>query len=76
MPMYQPKQTAMETSKAKEGGTVGLSYPMLTESNYTAWSIKMKVFMKAQGVWGAIEQSDPKATVDDKTVQVALAAIY
>ena len=32
--------------------------------------------MKAQGVWGSIEQNDPKAVVDDKTVQVALAAIY
>ena len=65
----------METSKAKEG-SVGLSYPMLTRSNYTAWSLKMKVFMKAQGVWGAIEQKDPKAAVDERKVQVALAAIY
>lgn len=65
----------MEASKAKEG-VVGLSYPMLTRSNYTAWSLKMKVFMKAQGVWGAIEQKDPKVAVDERTVQVALAAIY
>lgn len=78
MPKYQPKCTdrLMETSKAKEGGFVGLNYPMLTRNNYTAWYLKMKVFMKAQGVWDAIEQKDPKATVDDKTVQVALAAIY
>ncbi|XP_074342368.1 uncharacterized protein LOC141679904 [Apium graveolens] len=65
----------MQTSKAKEG-VVGLSYPMLTRSNYTTWSLKMKVFMKAQRVWGAIEQKDPKVTVDERTVQVALAAIY
>ena len=32
--------------------------------------------MKAEGVWGAIEQKDPKIAVYDKTVQVALAAIY
>lgn len=84
MPKYQPKHTketihteeTMEASKAKEGGPVGLNYPMLTRSNYTAWSLKMKVFMKAQGVWGAIEQTDPEATVEDRTVQVALAAIY
>ncbi|XP_074339830.1 uncharacterized protein LOC141677690 [Apium graveolens] len=66
----------MEMSKAKEGSYVGLSYPMLARSNYTSWSLKMKVFMKAQGVWGAIEQTDPKAIIDDKMVQVALAAIY
>ncbi|XP_074356144.1 uncharacterized protein LOC141695832 [Apium graveolens] len=65
----------MESPKTKEG-TVGLSYPMLTRSNYTAWSLRMKVFMKAQGVWDAIEPADPKATVDEKTVQVALAVIY
>ena len=78
MPKYQPKhtnETTMQTSKAKEG-VVGLSYPMLTRSNYTTWSLKMKVFMKAQGVWGAIEQKDPEVTVDERTVQVALAAIY
>ncbi|XP_074326879.1 uncharacterized protein LOC141664824 [Apium graveolens] len=65
----------METSKAKES-FVGLSYPMLTRSNSTTWSLKMKVFMKAQGVWCTIEQKDPKGAVDEKTVQVALAAIY
>ncbi|XP_074373655.1 uncharacterized protein LOC141714004 [Apium graveolens] len=35
----------------------------------------MKVFMKAQGVWGAIEE-DPKTVVDENKVQIALAAIY
>ncbi|XP_074377724.1 uncharacterized protein LOC141719250 [Apium graveolens] len=65
----------METSKPKEG-SVGLSYPLLTKSNYTVWSLKMKVFMKAQGVWDAIERKDPKKPVEEKTVQVALAAIY
>lgn len=51
-------------------------YPMLTKSNYTAWSLKMKVFMKAQGVWGAIEQKNPKVAVEERTMQMALAAIY
>ncbi|XP_074361014.1 uncharacterized protein LOC141701222 [Apium graveolens] len=36
----------------------------------------MKVIMKAQGVWCAIEQKDPKGGVDEKMVQVALPAIY
>nr|XP_017225347.1 PREDICTED: uncharacterized protein LOC108201567 [Daucus carota subsp. sativus] len=35
----------------------------------------MKVFMKAQGVWGAIE-GDPKTVVDERMVQIPLAAIY
>ncbi|XP_074378561.1 uncharacterized protein LOC141720104 [Apium graveolens] len=65
----------METPRTKEGDVV-VNYPMLTKSNYTAWSLKMKVFMKAQGVWGAIEQKEPRAAVDERTVQMALAAIY
>ena len=64
----------MEITKTKEG-SVGLSYPILTKSNYTTWSLKMKVFMKAQGVWSAIE-GDPKTVADERTVQIALAAIY
>lgn len=78
MPKYQPKNMTdtSESSKAKKGGSMSLSYPMLTKTNYTAWSIKMKVFMKAQEVWKAIEKSVPTATIDDKMVQVALAAIY
>ncbi|KAK1381042.1 putative zinc finger, CCHC-type [Heracleum sosnowskyi] len=64
-----------ETSKTKEG-SFGLSYPMLTKSNYTAWAQKMKVFMQAHGVWEAIESKDPKAVVDEKADKRALAIIY
>ncbi|XP_074328275.1 uncharacterized protein LOC141666180 [Apium graveolens] len=64
----------MEITKTKES-SVCLSYPILKKSNYTIWSLKMKVFMKAQGVWGAIEEV-PKTVVDERTVQIALAAIY
>lgn len=74
-PVNTPASTTMEAPKPKEG-SVGLSYPMLSRSNYTVWSLKMKVFMKAQGVWQAVEQSDPKVIVEEKTDQVALAAIY
>lgn len=65
----------MESTKAKEG-SVGLSYPMLTKTNYTVWAIKMKVFMQAHGVWEAIEAKDPKAAVEEKMDKRALAIIY
>lgn len=32
--------------------------------------------MQAQGVWSAVEYTDPKATVEDKIVKVALSMIY
>ncbi|XP_074363328.1 uncharacterized protein LOC141704647 [Apium graveolens] len=65
----------MEASKNNEG-SFGLSYPMLTKTNYTTWAIKIKVFMQAHGVWDAIEPKDPKGTVEEKTDKRALAIIY
>lgn len=66
----------METSKGKESSSFGLSYPMLTKSNYTAWAMKMKVFMQAHGVWEAIESKDPRAVIEDKVDKRAMAIIY
>ncbi|XP_074336066.1 uncharacterized protein LOC141673234 [Apium graveolens] len=63
-----------EMSKTKE--VVGLSYLMLTRGNYTAWAIKMRVFMQAHGVWEAIEPKDLKATVEERKDKIALAAVY
>lgn len=66
----------METGKVKESA-ISLSYPMLTRANYTAWAIKMKVYMQAHGVWEAVSPKDPETSVvDDKVDKVALAVIY
>lgn len=76
MPKYMPKAQTMETGKNKEGA-ISLNYPMLTRANYTAWAMKMKVYMQAHGVWEAVAPKDPKTTtVDDKVDKIALAAIY
>lgn len=53
-----------------------MSYLLLDRSNYTAWSLKMKVFMQAQGVWGAVEPGNPKAKVEEKVDKIALAMMY
>lgn len=66
---------AMDVGKSKSG-TMGLSYPMLSKTNYTTWSMKMRVFMQAHGVWDAVESSDPKMVLDERTDKVALAMIY
>lgn len=65
----------MDTNKGK-GGSMGLSYPMLTKCNYTTWALKMKVIMQAHSVWEAIETNDPKAVCDERTDKIALAMIY
>ncbi|XP_074356694.1 uncharacterized protein LOC141696454 [Apium graveolens] len=65
----------MEGMKGKDG-MVTLSYPMLSKANYTAWSLKMRVYMLAHGIWEAVEPTDQKAVIDDKVDKVALATIY
>ncbi|KAL8088343.1 hypothetical protein AgCh_038208 [Apium graveolens] len=67
---------SMDVNKSK-GSSFALSYSMLTKGNYTAWSMKMKVFMQAHGVWDvAVEPNDPKAEVDGKIDKIALAMMY
>ncbi|KAL8097180.1 hypothetical protein AgCh_030333 [Apium graveolens] len=75
MPKYMPKTSTMETVKSKDG-SVGLTYPMLTKSNYTAWALKMKVYMQAHGIWVAVEPINTKEPIEVKTNKMALAAIY
>lgn len=65
----------MDTVKAKES-TLSLSYPKLTKVNYTAWSLKIRVFMQEHGIWDAIESKDPKTTIDMKVDKMAMDAIY
>ncbi|XP_023730063.1 uncharacterized protein LOC111877793 [Lactuca sativa] len=57
-------------------GQITLHYPMLTRSNYSAWAIKMRVFMLAQGVWDAVEPRTANTLVETKKDNMALAAIY
>ncbi|XP_074369714.1 uncharacterized protein LOC141711188 [Apium graveolens] len=60
------KTPTIDVNKLK-GGSIGLSYPMLTKTNYTSWALKMKVFMQEQGVWSVVEPSDPKAAITEKS---------
>lgn len=70
-----PKTREMETTKNKDG-LVGINYLMLTKSNYTAWVLKMCVFMQAHIVWEAVGPTYPKVKIEDKSDKVALPAIY
>uniref|UniRef100_J3N6B2 DUF4219 domain-containing protein n=1 Tax=Oryza brachyantha TaxID=4533 RepID=J3N6B2_ORYBR len=45
---------------------------MLSEGDYKLWAAKMKIFMRAQGVWAAVEGDE---AVDERRDQMALAAI-
>lgn len=79
MPKYQPRKEEMAGNNNGNGdkdGQITLHYPMLTRSNYSAWAIKMRVFMLAQGVWDAVESRTANTLVEAKKDNMALAAIY
>lgn len=57
-------------------GSVTLQDPMLSKTNYTALSTKMKVYMQAQEVWEAIEPKNTQNPVGMKIDKMTMAAIY
>jgi hypothetical protein len=61
----------MSTPRARGGG-VTIQYPMLEGDNYGMWAAKMKVFMRAQGVWTEIEGY---LKIDETKDEEAFAAI-
>jgi gag-polypeptide of LTR copia-type/Domain of unknown function (DUF4219)/Zinc knuckle len=54
------------------GGGVPIQYPMLNDTNYGLWAVKMKIILRALGVWEAVEG---EGTADTEKDQGALAAI-
>lgn len=72
MEILDAAAAAPASAPTKESSAVSLHYPVLTRSNYATWAMKMKVYMRAQGVWDAIEPGD----ADTRKDQMALAAIY
>ncbi len=55
----------------EKSSSAGIVYPTLTRTNYTEWSLVMKVNLQAAGLWDVIESGDGDYR-DDRT---ALAAI-
>ena len=53
------------------GASIPIHYPMLSETNYGIWAVKMKIILRSLGVWSVIEGAD---TDDDKD-QGAMVAI-
>ena len=64
---YTPQAARRSSTGGDEGALVlvalsratnmPVQYPMLTDTNYSLWAIKMKVLMKALRVWSAIDGS-------------------
>ena len=50
-----------------------LPCPMLTDTNYTVWAMKMKVIFKVYKVWDVI---DPGTTIDTHKDSIAIALLF
>ena len=37
------------------GGSILIQYPMLTDSNYGLWAVKMKIALRPFGMWPTLE---------------------
>ncbi|KAF9676495.1 hypothetical protein SADUNF_Sadunf08G0007900 [Salix dunnii] len=66
----QSKTLAVVKPTAR-GASIPIHYPMLSETNYGIWAVKMKIILRSLGVWSVIEGAD---TDDDKD-QGAMVAI-
>src|ERR1041385_2728683 len=50
---------------------IPIQYPMLTDTNYGVWAVKMKIILRTLRVWQAVTDDD----VDDECDEDAMAAI-
>jgi hypothetical protein len=65
------EQTLAVVKLTARGASIPIHYPMLSETNYGIWAVKMKIILRSLGVWLVIEGAD---TDDDKD-QGAMVAI-
>ena len=56
----------------KDGGSTTIKFPMLNSTNYTVWAMRMKIALKVNKVWEAI---DPGSKVEDKN-NMAIALLF
>lgn len=64
----------VSTSKQKETGSSSIKCPILSSSNYTVWTIKMKILLKLHKVWDIIE-TDTVEEADDEKNNMAMALL-
>ena len=53
------------TAVKKDGGASSISCPMLTATNYTVWSIRMKLLLRVHKVWEIIENESVESDKND-----------
>ena len=60
------------TPRTKDFGSASIQCLMLTSTNYTVWSMRMKVLLRVHEVWDTIEPGSD----DQKKNDVAIALLF
>ncbi|KAJ0908882.1 putative RNA-directed DNA polymerase [Helianthus annuus] len=60
----------------KEAGSMSFQVPVLTQTNYPVWAVKVKAIMDANGVWETVEPRALGAEPDEKKAKQALAFLF
>ena len=54
------------TAKPRDGGgSSSIKCPMINETNYTVWAIRMKITLKVHKVWEAIKEDITEGDKND-----------
>jgi hypothetical protein len=66
------EEKEMKAPKVMARGAVPIQYPMLNNTNYGLWVVKMKIILRTLGVWEAVYGN---ALIEEDKDHGALAAI-
>ena len=61
--------------KNKEARSSAVKFPMLTTTNYTVWAMRMKIALKVNKVWEAIDPGDKTEEKNDLAIALILQSI-
>jgi len=61
--------------KIKQGGASSINCPMLTNTNYTVWAIRMKTLLKVHKAWKVVEQGTDETEKNDIAVSLLFQSI-
>lgn len=74
--MTKDEDSAMSTGKVKEGGgSSSIKCPMLNSSNYTVWTMRMKILLKVNKVWEITETGKDDGDKNDMAIALLFQSI-
>lgn len=62
-------------AKPREGDIASIKCPMLTSSNYTVWSMRMRILLRVHEVWEIVETASDNSKKNDMAIALLFQAI-